>query len=200
MKLTNVLIGRPESSLLRIAGAQMAHYYRLPSHTTAPDNDANLHDEQAAWEKMLSTLAGIVGANDMIVNLGMFGTGMTISLEQLIMDSEICRIVKRFHRGIEVNEDTLALDTILQVRPRGEFLTTEHTVHHLRSGEHVALDVSNGANYGVWKLKGSKNTTDKARDMVSSILLQGCRHPLSPDKQKELQAIIDRYEKRMGLR
>jgi len=200
MKLTNVLIGRPESSLLRIAGAQMAHYYHLPSHTTAPDNDANLHDEQAAWEKMLSTLAGIVGANDMIVNLGMFGTGMTISLEQLIMDSEMCRIVKRFHQGIEVNEDTLALDTILQVRPRGEFLTTEHTLHHLRSGEHVTLDVSNGANYEVWKLKGSKNTTDKARDMVSSILLQGCRHPLSPDKQKELQAIIDRCEKRMGLR
>ena len=55
---------------------------------------------------MLSTLAGIIGANDMIVNLGMFGTGMTISLEQLVMDNEMCRIAKRFRQGIEVNKDT----------------------------------------------------------------------------------------------
>jgi trimethylamine--corrinoid protein Co-methyltransferase len=78
MKLCNVIIGRPESSLLRIAGAQMAHYYNMPSHTTAPDSDSHVHDEQSAWEKMLSTIAGIAGANDMIVNLGMFGTGMLI--------------------------------------------------------------------------------------------------------------------------
>ncbi|MBP8933056.1 MAG: trimethylamine methyltransferase family protein [Candidatus Atribacteria bacterium] len=200
MKQANVLIGRPESSLLRVAGAQMAHYYNIPSHTTAPDNDANLLDEQAAWEKMLSTLAGIIGTNDMIVNLGMFGTGMTISLEQLIMDNEMCRIAKRFRRGIEVNKDTLALDTILQVGPRGEFLTSEHTLHHLRSGEHVSLDVSNGANYEVWKQKGSKNSTKKASDIVSSILHYGCQNPLPTDQQKEIHSIINQYEKRMGLR
>jgi len=200
MKQANVLIGRPESSLLRIAGAQMAHYYNIPSHTTAPDNDANSHDEQAAWEKMLSTLAGIIGANDMIVNLGMFGTGMTISLEQLVMDNEMCRIAKRFRQGIEVNKDTLALDSILQVGPRGEYLTSEHTLHHLRSGEHVPLDVSNGTNFEVWKQKGSKNTTEKSSDLVSSILLGGCQNPLTQDKQKAIKPIINQYEKKLGLR
>ncbi len=199
MKQVNVLIGRPESSLLRIAGAQMAHYYNIPSHTTAPDSDANLHDEQVAWEKMLSIIAGLIGANDMIVNLGMFGTGMTISLEQLVMDNEMCRIAKRFQRGIEVNEDTLGLNTILQVGPRGEFLTAEHTLHHLRSGEHVALDISNGANYEVWRQRGAKSVVEKAHDFVSSKLLQGNQHPLPPDKQKEICSIISHYEKRMGL-
>jgi len=199
MKQANVLIGRPESSLLRIAGAQMAHHYNIPSHTTAPDSDSNRHDEQVAWEKMLSTIAGLIGANDMIVNLGMFGTGMTISLEQLVMDNEICRIAKRFHKGIEVNEDTIALNTILQVGPQGEFLTTEHTLRHLRTGEHVVLDISNGANYEVWKQRGAKSTTEKARDFVSSKLLQGNQHPLPPDKQKEIRSIINQYERGMGL-
>jgi len=194
MKLTNVLIGRPESSLLRIAGAQMAHHYRMPSHTTAPDNDSNLHDEQGAWEKMLSTIAGIIGANDMIVNLGMFGTGMSISLEQLVMDSEICRIVKRFHKGFEVNEDTIAFDTIENVGIRGVFFTEDNTLQNLRSGEHVELDVSNGANYDVWSSKGSKSSSERAGDIAAEIISKGNRCPVDKKLSDALAGIIKKYE------
>lgn len=200
MRQTNVLIGRPESSLLRIAGAQMAHYYNMPSHTTAPDNDSDLLDEQGAWEKMLSTVAGIVGANDMIVNLGMFGTGMSISMEQLVMDNEMCRIVRRFLKGIEVNKDTIALDTIFTVGPRGTYLMEEHTLEYLRSEEHVELDVSNGANYEVWKVKGSKSCSQKANEIVKNILKKGSKSPLDADMKKKLADIIVWYEKQMGLK
>lgn len=194
MKLTNVLIGRPESSLLRIAGAQMAHYYNIPSHTTAPDNDSNVHDEQGAWEKMLSTVAGIVGTNDMVVNLGMFGTGMSISNQQLVMDAEMCRIVKRFLKGIEVSKETIALDTIAEVGPRGTYLMEEHTVHYLRSGEHADLSISNGANYDMWRGQGSKNAVQKACDRVKDILDRGCRCPVDPALSGKLADIIKRYE------
>lgn len=200
MKLTNVLIGRPESSILRIAGAQMAHYYNMPSHTTAPDNDSNLYDEQGAWEKMLSTVAGIVGANDMIVNLGMFGTGMSISLEQLVMDSEMCRIVRRFLKGMEVNDETIAFDTIANVGIRGTYLMEDHTVENLRSGEHVELYVSNGANYDMWRGKGAKSSSQKSRDIVKDILSKGSKHPLDMETSRILSGIIDRYEKQMGLK
>lgn len=197
MKSSNVLIGRPESSLLRIAGAQMARYYGMPSHTTAPDNDANLHDEQGAWEKMLSTVAGIVGANDMIVNLGMFGTGMSISLEQLVMDEEMCRIVGRFLRGIEVSEQTIALDAIAAVGPRGTFLMEDHTLAHLRSGEHIDLHASNGTGYEVWKAGGSHSSVDNARAVVAAILRDGCQTPLEAEKAGALAGIIEEYEREL---
>jgi len=200
MKLTSVLIGRPESSLLRIAGSQMAHYYNMPSHTTAPDNDSNLYDEQGAWEKMLSTVAGIIGANDMIVNLGMFGTGMSISLEQLVMDSEICRIVKRFLKGFEVNKETIALDTIANVGIRNTYLMEDHTIANLRSGEHVELNVSNGANYDVWKGKGAKSSSEKSRDIINAILTKGNKCPLEQSLSKGLSNIIEKYEKQMELK
>jgi Trimethylamine:corrinoid methyltransferase len=195
MKQTNVLIGRPESSLLRIAGSQMAHCYNIPSHTTAPDNDSNVHDEQGAWEKMLSTVAGIVGANDMIVNLGMFGTGMSISLEQLVMDNEMCRIVRRFLGGIEVSRDTIAVETIANVGPRGTYLMEDHTMEYLRSGEHVDLGISNGANYDMWKAKGSKSSTMAAHDKVEEILKKGNKSPLQPEIKQKLAEIIGRYER-----
>jgi trimethylamine---corrinoid protein Co-methyltransferase len=198
MKLANVLIGRPESSLLRIAGAQMAHYYKIPSHTTAPDNDSNLCDAQGSWEKMLSTVAGIAGANDLIVNLGMFGTGMSISLEQLVIDNEICRIVKRFIKGIVVNEDTIAYETIANVGIKGVFLMEEHTVGNLRTGEHCELDLSNGANYDVWKNKGAKSSAEKAKDIVRFILNKGNKSPIEQTLSIEINDIIKKYETSPG--
>ncbi|MDR3644486.1 MAG: trimethylamine methyltransferase family protein [Clostridia bacterium] len=200
MKQANVLIGRPESSLLRIAGAQMAHFYRIPSHTTAPDTDSNLLDEQMAWEKMLSTVAGIVGANDLIVNLGMFGTGMSISMKQLVMDNEICRTVRRFLRGIEVSKETIAADVIAQVGPRGTFLMEDHTLEYLYNGEHIDLPVSNGANYETWKSKGMPGITQRADDIAADILKKGNKSPLDETAKKELSDIIAKYEMQLGLK
>lgn len=194
MKKTNVLIGRPESSLLRIAGAQMAHYYKIPSHTTAPDNDANVLDEQGAWEKMLSIVAGLVGANDFIVNLGMYGTGMSISNEQLVMDNEMCRIVKRFIKGMEVSKETIGLETITALGPRGTYLMEDHTVEFLRNGEHVDLSVSNADNFDVWKSKGQRNIVQRSSDIVKEIIEKGNKCPLDAEIKQKLDNIIEKYE------
>ena len=133
----------------------------------------------------------------MIVNLGMFGTGMSISLEQLVMDSEMCRIVKRFQKGIKVNENTIALDTITSVGIRGMYLMEDHTIEHLRSGEHTELEISNGANYDVWMNKGAKSSQEKARDLISKILEKGNKCLLDKEHSKALSKIIGRYEKRI---
>ena len=41
-------------------------------------------------------------------------------------------MVKRFLSGIQVDEETLALDVIKEVGPGGNFLAHEHTVKHFR--------------------------------------------------------------------
>ena len=46
MRSNMAVIGTPETNILRIAGAQMAAFYRIPSHTTAPNSDSHFHDEQ----------------------------------------------------------------------------------------------------------------------------------------------------------
>lgn len=199
MRRANVLIGQAESSLLRIAGAQMAHSYGMPSHATAPDTDAHLPDQQTAWRKMLSTVAGLTGGNDMVVNLGMFGTGMIVSLEQLVLDNEMCRIMKRFARGIEVDEGHIAFEVIRSVGPRREFLTSEHTLRFLRTREHQEIWVSSRANYEGWVNEGRKSVYEKAADTVEKTLHRGPRFPLSEEKARCLQEIIAESERRMGI-
>ena len=194
MKRLNVLLGRPEASLLRIAGAQMADYYCIPSHTTAPDTDSNFYDEQGSWEKFLSTFAGIAGGNNMIMNLGMFGTGMSISNEQLVMDNEICRIVRRFKRGFLVTPETIAKDVIARVGPRDIYLAEEHTMDYLRSGEHETLDVSYSGNYGNWEKDGMPLTHETARKEAARLLADGPASPLDAGTVSKLAAIIKETE------
>ncbi|HHW48138.1 MAG TPA: hypothetical protein GXX14_05915, partial [Clostridiaceae bacterium] len=104
------LIGSPETNLLRIAHAQMGKFYNIPCHVTSPNTEAHDHDEQMAWEKMMSQYACMTSGNDFIVNCGMFSTGLTFSLEQLVLDNEMVGIIRRMMEGIKVDEDTLAFD------------------------------------------------------------------------------------------
>ena len=131
----------------------------------------------------------------MLMNMGMFGTGMSISCEQLVMDNEMCRIARRFMRGIEVSDETIAADVIMAVGPRNMYLLEDHTIDYLRSGEHVPLDITNGANFGVWEENGKLTTVDAARRVIKRILDAGPVHPLSRDLTDRLQEIIDQREK-----
>ncbi|MBN1864781.1 MAG: trimethylamine methyltransferase family protein [Victivallales bacterium] len=180
MRSSNVIIARPEESLMRIAGAQMAHFYNMPSHSIGPDADSNVYDEQLGWEKMMSLLAAVSGGNDLIVNSGMFGTGMTVTNEQLILDNEMNRFAKRMKQGITVNSGTVASDVIMEVGHRGSFIDHEHTVVHLRSGEHVEPTVIDAMNYANWQKNGSPDCAALASAKAAELLAENDSPP--PDK------------------
>ncbi len=89
MRSGAALVGSTETSLCHIAGTQLSRFYHIPHHTTAPNSDNHAHDEQNAWGKTLSTFCAVGAGTDLLVNCGMFATGMTCSHEQLLMDEEI---------------------------------------------------------------------------------------------------------------
>ena len=50
----------------------------------------------------------------------------------MLLDDESIGFVKRFMEGIELSEETLALDLIHEVGPGGNFLQEDHTFKHFR--------------------------------------------------------------------
>ena len=96
MREGNPVIATPETMLLRFAGAQMARFYRIPSHSIGFDADAHIIDQQGVWEKSLSAMACVTAGIDVMVNLGMYSTGLTVSYESLIIDHEIFSKLRRF--------------------------------------------------------------------------------------------------------
>jgi trimethylamine--corrinoid protein Co-methyltransferase len=167
MQTGAALVGSTETSICRIAGAQLARFYRVPSHTTAPNSDNHAHDEQSAWEKTLSTLCSVGAGNDLVVNCGMFATGLTCSHEQLLMDEEISAYSRRIGQGVEVTAQTIAADLIKARGPQGEtYMTAEHTLDRLRSREFVAPRLAVSGLYTSWIARGGKDVYQAARDRV----------------------------------
>jgi trimethylamine---corrinoid protein Co-methyltransferase len=195
MRSGAALVGSTETSICRVAGAQLADFYHVPSHTTAPNSDNHAHDEQNAWEKTFSTFCSVAAGNDLIVNCGMFATGLTCSNEQLIMDEEISSMSRRIAGGIRVDDETIAADLIREIGPRGSYLVSDHTLKWLHSDEYLKPRVSVRGPRAVWEAKGSKDTYQLARDKAHQYdKFPGS--PLDEARSNKLHEIITQLSRR----
>lgn len=196
MRSNMAVIGTPETNILRVAGAQMAAFYHIPSHTTAPNADSHFHDEQNSWERTLSAFISALAGNHLIVNAGMFATGLTISLEQLILDAEIIGMIKRILRGMEVSRETIFLDEIRRVGQRGNYLMEQSTLTHLRSDQFWKSKVSILDHYQNCQTSGMNDVVLVARQRIDSYLSRPTKMAISPDSLREMDQIISLFEER----
>ena len=193
MQSAAALVGSAETTICRIAGAQLAHRYNLPCHTTAPNSDNHAHDEQNAWEKTFSQFCAVAAGNDLIVNCGMFATGMTCSHEQLLMDEDISAISRRIAGGLKVTPQTIAAEVIKSVGPHGEsYLINEHTMEWLHSDEYVKTGLSVVGPRATWEANGSKDTYQLARDKVAQYAAQEAK-PIAANVSAKLNEIINSF-------
>ncbi len=67
-----------------------------------------------------------------IYGMGMLDSGMSMSLEQYVIDDEIVAAVRHSLKGIEVTDETIDLDTIMKVGPGGHFMSQASTLTNRR--------------------------------------------------------------------
>lgn len=194
MRSASALVGSIETTVCRIAGAQLARFYHVPCHTTAPNSDNHAHDEQNAWERTFSLMAAVGAGNDLIVNSGMFATGMTCSHEQLLMDAEIAAMCRRLAAGVEVTADTIAAGLIQHIGPQGDsYLTQEHTLERLRSKEFFIPDLAVRGPFASWMASGGQDTYALSRMRVNKLAAKPVKG-LDEKRQLALAAVIQQAE------
>ena len=193
MRSMTALLGTPEVTLILIAGSQLAHYYGLPTHACIPDSDSHELDEQLGMENMLHVLAGTLGGSDLMVNAGMFATGETAALQQLVLDNDLIKVARRMAQGMSVDLEHVCLDSFRRVGPMGNYLEDESTLKFLRSEEWSISQIFTREKYENWKEKGAKSVVQKAADQVQ-VLMRRDDVPLEPDKRREIEAIIRSFE------
>jgi trimethylamine--corrinoid protein Co-methyltransferase len=113
------------------AAIEMAHDFGLPSLGSFGGTDALEPGWRSGKEGNAGFISALVGA-EWVVGVGNVGSASTTYLENLILDCDLLRDQRITAQGIEVNAETLALDTIRQVGPRGNYLTEPHTLRHMR--------------------------------------------------------------------
>jgi len=188
---TGETMSSPETRLMQLGLGQLACYYNLPYARSAFYGASKLLARQSNHHTVeaLLTSISIEPVADLVYGMG--GLAGTTSLEALVVDNEIVDYALRFAQGIELNEDTLALDVIDKVGPGGHFLGENHTLKHFRERWMPRLDVDN---LETWEKEGIKSLGDLAHQKVKEILTTHKPTPLPEDVDREISRILKRAE------
>jgi trimethylamine--corrinoid protein Co-methyltransferase len=185
----------PEFMLAMTAFSEMYHYYEIPIFSFAGCSDAKIFDQQAATEGALWMLITALGGGNLIHDVGYVESGMTTSYEMLVAMNEVAGLVKRFMRGVEITEESLALDVIDQVGPGGHYLGEDHTFQHFR--ENWIPELLDRAPFDEWKNDGERTFGDQAAARVRDILEHHESELLDGRIADELETIIQQAEERV---
>jgi trimethylamine--corrinoid protein Co-methyltransferase len=155
-------IGSPEYPIFLACHAQLARFYGLPSRAGGCLTDAQLPDAQAGLESMMTMLSAInAGIHFVLHACGILGSYLTFSYEKMVIDDEICGMVRRYERGLTVSDDDLAYDVIAGVGPGGNYLMHEHTLSHFRAA-FFRPALANRDALPSWEQKGSLDMARRA--------------------------------------
>jgi len=185
MKTTICPYGAPEMLIMVGALAEMAQHYRLPMFGTAGCSDAKRIDQQAAIEAAMSCLnASLSGAN-LVHDVGLINHAETVSAEMIVLTDEVIDMVKAYSKGIEVNNETLAQETIDSVGPGGSYLGEDHTLRNFRAVWYPRLFDRSMSNNNI----PAESFEERLRRKTTDIMNNHTPKPLSDDVQRELNKI-----------
>ncbi len=185
--------GGPEDFLFGGATNQLADFYNVPLSMGSFATGAKQPDWQAGIENSLSTFMACASMADMLLGVGLLNGSRIWSYEQMLMDCEIYSIIRHMLRGIEVNDETLAVEVVRAVGPGGHFLAQPHTLQHMRSLYVPRL--LDRRPIDQWEAQGD-GPRDWARERARKLLAEHRPDPaLDPALAAELTRIIDAAER-----
>jgi trimethylamine--corrinoid protein Co-methyltransferase len=173
--------GSVELGLCNAAITQLAHFYQVPIYNSAGMTEAKIPDLQAGVEKAQSVIqVALAGANFIHHAAGMLEDMSTIAYEQFVMDNELLGMAMRAVRGIEVNDETLALDAIDRVGPGGHYLMDEHTLRYMRTEHYYPSAIFDRQGREMWEEAGATDAWARAKEVARRILAEHQPEPLDP--------------------
>ncbi len=182
----------PEYLLSYMAMVEMSNYLDIPNWGYGGTSDAQIPDMQASYEAGLEAFISVFAGSNLNHDVGYLDFGLTGSLEMIIIVNEMVDQIKRIHKGIPINDDTLALDVIPKGAKQGQFLTQPHTLKHLRKVQWKP-ELFCRQSYEKWVEQGRSSLLDRARTKLNKILNSHKPIPVKSDKQQAIENIVKNF-------
>lgn len=190
-------VGSGEQALLTSGCAQMHQFYGIPGGAAAGASDSKLPDMQAGWEQMCSNvMAGLSGLNMVYESAGMHASLLGFCHESLILGDDLIGQALRCLRGIEVNDETLALDVMRKTclgtdgtNGVGHYLGAGQTLGRMES-DYVYPTLGDRTSPKEWAENDKPDLLEKATTKKLAILAERSAAEFDPTLD---QAIRERF-------
>ena len=123
-------------ALASAAMAELNAWLDIPVHSGNLSTLCANYGVQNGMESAVGALSTFFSRVNCYGSLGSMGNALGMSATQMVLHHDLIEILERFRRGIEVTDETLAVESILNAGPGGDFMTDPLTVKYLRAGEH----------------------------------------------------------------
>ncbi len=181
--------GGPEDFLFGAATNVLSDFYNIPLSMGSFATGAKEPNWQAGLENSLSTFMASIVMSDMLLGVGFLHGSRIWSYAEMMMDCEIFSIIHRMMKGIVVDDESLALDTIAAVGPGGNFLSQKHTLKHMR--DMFLPQFMDRRPYNEWEER-KDDARDWALDKARKVLATHQPEPMDPKLSAELDLIISK--------
>ncbi len=168
--------------LWKMAHVQMARFYDLPSIAECGGSMTYRFDQQNGAEGILFMMSAVASKADLIAGIGSTYNAVGHSTEMMVIQDAWLEAVKHLQRGIKIDDERLALESIKEVGPGGHYLTEELTLKTMRGGEffmHELFDFSG-------EMSGGKSMLERAHEKVESMVLD-FESPVPEDIQENIR-------------
>jgi len=185
----------PDAYPVQAAFKQLADLYGVPVSQTLAATGATQYPQY-----IFDRAAGLMwAAAQGIQEIGPFGavdSVNTIMPLTLVLDNEMLAYAKAASKPMEINDETLAVDAINRVGPKGNFLEDKHTFNFLRRENKFQSDIFDWRGFDAWS-SDYKDIIDHAQVKLDHILKHHEVPPLDDAVLKELDAIVAAADKEL---
>lgn len=173
----------------------MGKYYDLPVFGLGGSTDSKVLDQQCGFEATISLVTSLLHGANIVHDVGFMDAGLQGSLQMIAICNEILGFLRAATRGVEVNDETLALDVIAELGPTGSYMSHDHTLRHFKEPFYSKLIDKNP--FSVWQKRGGTTMEQRAAKFVDDILAKHQVPSLPEEVQKELKRIVAAEQKRI---
>ena len=171
---------------------EMAKWMDIPNWGYAGTSDSQCVDANAGVDIAELTLLSMQAGSNLNHDIGYLDFGLTGAGESVVITDEVISLNRRTLEGIEVNEETLGLDTIAQVGQGGDILGAKHTKRHVRSLQWRPT-ILNRSTQKNWEADGAPDLTEKAHRKLIDIMANHKPEPLSAALKTKIDGMVDAF-------
>jgi trimethylamine--corrinoid protein Co-methyltransferase len=190
MRTANAALGSFETGLITAGCAQLARSYKIPSRGVGATTDSKVLDIQCGFERMMNLYAAYMAGINYITCAGTLEHTIAGSHELMVLDNELAGMLQRVGHGVDVNEDTLAVDLISNLGWSESYVDQMHTAEHFRSEIFLSQLLDHNVR-DAWVSTGSKTVLDRCAEKVDAIVASHKPNELSAKLEDAMQKFID---------
>jgi trimethylamine--corrinoid protein Co-methyltransferase len=171
----------------------------VPTHLYTGLSDAKVIDTQCGFESAMGILLGALSGINLFA-VGMLNFETALSIENIVVANEMCGMAYRLIDGIKSNGEDFTTKLWEEVGHSQDFLGTMHTISHFAEEQFAVSDIVDRDSYSEWQRKGSRDTAQRAHDMVKKILSVDMPKVVDRDVEKEIDRIVIENARERGIR